>query len=84
MWKFGISNLSALCKCCCEMICYLSVQDSGTVLWKYSSGVPFFSSPYCSNFCVFIGAVNGHIVGISHSGDQVGVKKKTFPLRKKN
>ncbi|XP_056620540.1 beta-alanine-activating enzyme isoform X2 [Triplophysa dalaica] len=45
--------------------------DIGTVLWTHSSGVPFFSSPYCSDSCVFIGAVNGHIVGISHSGNQL-------------
>lgn len=58
---------------CCTLIGHLHClnTDSGTVLWTYSSGVPFFSSPYCSDSCVCIGAVNGHIVGLSHSGDQL-------------
>nr|XP_055041777.1 beta-alanine-activating enzyme [Misgurnus anguillicaudatus] len=45
--------------------------DSGIVLWTYSSGVPFFSSPYCSDSGVFIGSVNGHMFGLSHSGDKI-------------
>ncbi|KAG1964383.1 beta-alanine-activating enzyme [Pimephales promelas] len=43
--------------------------DSGKVLWTYSGTVPFFSSPHCSDSSVFIGSVNGHIIGISHFGD---------------
>uniref|UniRef100_A0A673NI29 Beta-alanine-activating enzyme n=1 Tax=Sinocyclocheilus rhinocerous TaxID=307959 RepID=A0A673NI29_9TELE len=43
--------------------------DSGKLLWTYSSSVPFFSSPRCSDSSVFIGSVNGQIIGISHTGD---------------
>lgn len=67
-----------------KRLCYLCVQDFGTVLWTHSSGVPFFSSPYCSDSCVFIGAVNGHIVAISHSGNQVRVKKQHLPWESKS
>ncbi|KAK3516500.1 hypothetical protein QTP70_019881 [Hemibagrus guttatus] len=42
--------------------------DSGTVLWTYSTDVPFFSSPSCSDSCVCVGAVNGHITALSHDG----------------
>ncbi|XP_051954079.1 beta-alanine-activating enzyme-like isoform X2 [Xyrauchen texanus] len=42
--------------------------DSGKVLWTYTSSVPFFSSPSCSDTCVFICSVNGHVFGLSHSG----------------
>ncbi|MCJ8743563.1 hypothetical protein PDJAM_G00095550 [Pangasius djambal] len=42
--------------------------DSGKVLWKYSTDVPFFSSPSCSDSCVCIGSVNGHISALSHDG----------------
>ncbi|KAK2884270.1 hypothetical protein Q8A67_017907 [Cirrhinus molitorella] len=45
--------------------------DSGKLLWTYSSGVPFFSSPHCSASSVIIGSVNGNIIGISHSGDKL-------------
>ncbi|RXN24286.1 acyl- synthetase family member 4 isoform X1 [Labeo rohita] len=47
----------------------LEPLDSGKLLWTYSSSVPFFSSPRCSDSSVFIGSVNGNIIGISHSGD---------------
>ncbi|XP_042602054.1 beta-alanine-activating enzyme isoform X1 [Cyprinus carpio] len=43
--------------------------DSGKLLWTYPSSVPFFSSPRCSDSSVFIGSVNGQIIGISHTGD---------------
>ncbi|XP_060773478.1 beta-alanine-activating enzyme isoform X2 [Neoarius graeffei] len=43
--------------------------DSGQVLWTYSSNVPFFSSPSCSDSCVCIGSVNGHISALSHDGN---------------
>ncbi|XP_051511642.1 beta-alanine-activating enzyme isoform X2 [Myxocyprinus asiaticus] len=42
--------------------------DSGKVLWTYTSSVPFFSSPSCSDTCVFICSVNGNVLGLSHSG----------------
>ncbi|KAL7871980.1 hypothetical protein SRHO_G00069630 [Serrasalmus rhombeus] len=42
--------------------------DSGKLLWKYSSDVPFFSSPSCSDSCVCIGSVNGDISALSHDG----------------
>ncbi|XP_036437396.1 beta-alanine-activating enzyme [Colossoma macropomum] len=42
--------------------------DSGELLWKYSSDVPFFSSPSCSDSCVCIGSVNGDISALSHEG----------------
>jgi len=61
----------------------LSVQDSGKVLWTYSGTVPFFSSPHCSDSSVFIGSVNGHIIGISHFGDTVREKGKVAPRKDK-
>ncbi|XP_043076339.1 beta-alanine-activating enzyme isoform X2 [Puntigrus tetrazona] len=45
--------------------------DSGKHLWTHSSSVPFFSSPFCSDSSVFIGSVNGQIIGINHSGDKL-------------
>ncbi|XP_017311545.1 beta-alanine-activating enzyme isoform X3 [Ictalurus punctatus] len=45
--------------------------DSGKVLWTYSTDVPFFSSPSCSDSCVCIGSVNGHISALSHDGNVV-------------
>ncbi|KAF4070939.1 hypothetical protein AMELA_G00279150 [Ameiurus melas] len=43
--------------------------DSGKVLWTYSTDVPFFSSPSCSESCVCIGSVNGQISALSHDGN---------------
>ncbi|XP_058235150.1 beta-alanine-activating enzyme isoform X2 [Hemibagrus wyckioides] len=43
--------------------------DSGTLLWTYSTDVPFFSSPSCSDSCVCVGSVNGHITALSHDGN---------------
>ncbi|KAK2863883.1 hypothetical protein Q7C36_003037 [Tachysurus vachellii] len=43
--------------------------DSGTVLWTYSTDVPFFSSPSCYDSCVCVGSVNGRIIALSHDGN---------------
>ncbi|XP_046692621.1 beta-alanine-activating enzyme isoform X4 [Silurus meridionalis] len=43
--------------------------DSGELLWTYSTDVPFFSSPSCSDSCVCIGSVNGHITALTHDGN---------------
>ncbi|KAI4892535.1 hypothetical protein NFI96_024695 [Prochilodus magdalenae] len=49
-----------------ELLCLC--PDSGKLLWRYSSGTPFFSSPSCSDSCVCIGSVNGDISALSHDG----------------
>uniref|UniRef100_A0A8C1YGA1 Beta-alanine-activating enzyme n=1 Tax=Cyprinus carpio TaxID=7962 RepID=A0A8C1YGA1_CYPCA len=70
-----MSSTFLTCKSCLKANVYLvvlhelSVQDSGKLLWTYPSSVPFFSSPRCSDSSVFIGSVNGQIIGISHTGD---------------
>ncbi|XP_076873255.1 beta-alanine-activating enzyme isoform X2 [Brachyhypopomus gauderio] len=42
--------------------------DSGELMWKYTTDVPIFSSPACSETCVCICLVNGHIAALSHDG----------------
>uniref|UniRef100_A0AAY4D451 Carrier domain-containing protein n=1 Tax=Denticeps clupeoides TaxID=299321 RepID=A0AAY4D451_9TELE len=49
-----------------RLLCLNSV--SGVPIWTYSRDVPFFSSPQCSNSCVFIGSVDGSINGFNHKG----------------
>lgn len=76
----GIYRIMLKVNLCLVILHLLSVQDSGKVLWTYSSTVPFFSSPHCSDSSVFIGSVNGHIVGISHSGNMVRGKWKKLQI----
>ncbi|XP_026880224.2 beta-alanine-activating enzyme isoform X2 [Electrophorus electricus] len=45
--------------------------DSGELMWKYVSDVPLFSSPACSETCVCIGSVSGHITALSHDGHKL-------------
>ncbi|XP_072538739.1 beta-alanine-activating enzyme [Salminus brasiliensis] len=54
--------------------------DSGHLFWKYSSGVPFFSSPSCSESCVCIGSVNGHVIALSHDGDVLWTFRTDGPV----
>lgn len=83
-WEWSRGQSSCLKANICLVILHLfSVQDSGKVLWTYSGTVPFFSSPHCSDSSVFIGSVNGHIIGISHSGDMVRGKWKSCPKKGK-
>ncbi|KAM9831351.1 beta-alanine-activating enzyme [Neosynchiropus ocellatus] len=45
--------------------------SNGEVVWSYSGGSPFFSSPNCSSGHVIVGSVDGNISCFSETGKQL-------------